>query len=67
MPVIECPVTPREFLDRYEQFDLPRVASLEGNPRHPREFITDHVQEQGRLPESLAVWIGPEGDFLHQR
>ena len=63
MPIIEPPITPHEFLARHEQFDLPMVASLQGNTRHPREFITDHVQEQGRLPESLAVWIGPEGDF----
>mgnify|MGYP000341921936 CR=1 FL=1 len=63
MPIIEPPITPREFLTRNDQFDLPVVASLQGNTRHPREFITGHVQEQGRLPESLAVWIGPEGDF----
>ena len=63
MPIIEHLIIPREFLDGHEQFDLPMVASLQGNTRHPREFITDHVQEQGRLPESLAVWIGPEGDF----
>ena len=38
---------------------IPRIEP----PITPREFITDHVQERGRLPESLAVWIGPEGDF----
>ena len=63
MPIIEPPITPHEFLARNEQFDLPLAASLQGNTRHPREFITSHVQAQGRLPESLAVWIGPEGDF----
>ena len=63
MPIIEAPITPREFLARDEQFDLPMMASLQGNTRHPRDYITDHVQEQNRLPRSLAVWIGPEGDF----
>jgi 16S rRNA (uracil1498-N3)-methyltransferase len=63
MPIIEAPITPREFLMRHEQFDLPMVASLQGNTRHPRQFVTDHIRELGRLPESLAVWIGPEGDF----
>ena len=63
MPIIEAPVTPREFLARHEQFDLPMVASLQGNTSHPRDYITDHVQERNRLPGSLAVWIGPEGDF----
>ncbi|MEE2813927.1 MAG: RsmE family RNA methyltransferase [Verrucomicrobiota bacterium] len=63
MPIIEAPITPREFLARDEQFDLSMMASLQGNTRHPREYITDHVQKQNRLPRSLAVWIGPEGDF----
>jgi len=63
MPIIEPPITPREFLSRHEQFDLPMVASLQGNALHPRKFIKSYVQEQRRLPQSLAVWIGPEGDF----
>ena len=63
MPIIEAPITPREFLARHEQFDLPMLASLQGNTRHPRDYITDYVQEQNRLPRSLAVRIGPEGDF----
>lgn len=63
MPRIEPPVTPAEFIARNESFDLPLVASLQGNTRHPRKCIDEHEREHGRLPGSLAVWIGPEGDF----
>ena len=63
LPVIEPPVTPREFLARGEQFDLPLVASLQGRTRHPREYISDYENEHGAKPDSIGVWIGPEGDF----
>ena len=63
MPVIEAPVTPREFLARGESFDLPLIASLQGRTRHPREYISEHETEHGAKPESIGVWIGPEGDF----
>jgi 16S rRNA (uracil1498-N3)-methyltransferase len=63
LPVIEPPVTPREFLARGESFDLPLIASLQGRTRHPREYISEHETEHGTKPESIGVWIGPEGDF----
>jgi len=63
MPRIEAPVTPAEFIARNESFNLPLVASLQGNTSHPRTCIDAHEREHGRLPESLSVWIGPEGDF----
>ena len=63
LPVIEAPVTPREFLARGESFDLLLIASLQGLTRHPREYISEHEIEHGAKPESIGVWIGPEGDF----
>jgi 16S rRNA (uracil1498-N3)-methyltransferase len=63
MPIIESPATPAEFIARNESFDLPLIASLQGNARHPRACIEAFEQTNSRLPESLAVWIGPEGDF----
>jgi 16S rRNA (uracil1498-N3)-methyltransferase len=59
MPIIEAPVTPAEFIASNESFDLPLIASLQGNTRHQLAC----VEAYSRLPESLAVWIGPEGDF----
>lgn len=63
LPRIEPPVTPAHFLARKESFELPLVASLHGGARHPREYFAAYRAERGRLPRSLCVWIGPEGDF----
>jgi len=45
------------------QFDLALVGSLQTERRHPREVIREFEKGHGRLPKSVAVWIGPEGDF----
>ena len=63
LPIIESPVTPKEFLDRNEHFDLPVVASLQSNTQHPRKYVDDYGSEHGTLPKTIAVWVGPEGDF----
>ena len=63
LPVIEKPITPKEFLARNEQFDLPLVASLQSRTQHPRECVDGFLAEHKTLPETLAVWVGPEGDF----
>ena len=63
LPIIDKPVTPKEFLSKNEDFDLPMIASLQSHTRHPREYFDDYVSGQGLLPKSLAVWVGPEGDF----
>jgi 16S rRNA (uracil1498-N3)-methyltransferase len=63
LPEIEQPLTPKEFLARNERFDLPLIASLQPDSRHPRERFQSFRAEKGRAPQSVAVWVGPEGDF----
>jgi len=63
LPMIESPVTPKEFLARDEHFDLALIASLQSHTQHPRKYVDDFSSKHGVLPESLAVWVGPEGDF----
>jgi 16S rRNA (uracil1498-N3)-methyltransferase len=63
LPQIEQPVTPAEFIARGEKFDLPLVASLQPDRRHPRDYFAAFQREHGNLPRSVCVWIGPEGDF----
>ena len=63
LPIIESPITPKEFLDRGVQFDLSVVASLQSHTQHPRKFVDDYGSEHGVLPKTIGVWIGPEGDF----
>ena len=63
LPNIEPPVTPDQFLQRKEPFDLQLVASLQPGSRHAREYFRAFLREHGRPPQSACVWVGPEGDF----
>jgi hypothetical protein len=42
---------------------LSLVGSLQKERRHPREIFREFQTRHGRLPQSVGVWIGPEGDF----
>ena len=63
LPQIEAPLTPAQFLARNELFELPLVASLQSDSRSAREYFRAFQSERDRLPDSVCVWIGPEGDF----
>ena len=63
LPKIEIPMTPAQFLARREKFDLSLAGSLQTERRHPRECFREFEAKHGRLPQSIGVWIGPEGDF----
>ena len=63
LPRIELPLTPAQFLARKETFELPLLASLQKDLRPAREYLRTFQAERGRLPQSVCVWVGPEGDF----
>lgn len=63
LPNVEMPATLADFLSRGERFELPLVASLKEHSRHPVDWFRSFIDKQGRLPKSICVWIGPEGDF----
>ena len=63
LPRIETPTTIGKFLARNERFDLALVGSLQTERRHPRECFKEYQALRRRLPQNVAVWIGPEGDF----
>lgn len=63
LPKIESPVRLNDFVSRDEEFDLKLVAALVPNAMHPRKSITQFINQRGRQPANLCVWIGPEGDF----
>ncbi|MCL4179136.1 MAG: RNA methyltransferase, partial [Verrucomicrobia bacterium] len=63
LPEIALPMTVSEHLERRERSDLVLVASLQPDARHPRRCLESFVSARGRFPESVSVWIGPEGDF----
>jgi 16S rRNA (uracil1498-N3)-methyltransferase len=63
LPHVEAPVAPKEYLARGEKFELPLIASLQSDRRHPREYFNRFYSDTRRLPNTVSVWIGPEGDF----
>jgi len=63
LPKIEAPTTIEKCLARKENYDLSLVGSLQPDRRHPREIFREFEKARGRSPISVAVWIGPEGDF----
>jgi 16S rRNA (uracil1498-N3)-methyltransferase len=44
-------------------FELSLVGSLQTERRHPRECFREFQARHQRLPQTVGVWIGPEGDF----
>lgn len=76
LPEIEAPTTIAKVLHRKPEtrnesgtdflpsaFDLSLVGSLQSERRHPREIFREFNKANGGPPKSVAVWIGPEGDF----
>ena len=63
LPKVESPVTLNEFLARGERCDLALVGALQVEAHHPREFFREFQTQHGARPHSVAIWIGPEGDF----
>jgi len=59
LPTIERPVTPAAFFKTGQKFDLALVGSLAGDGQHARHWF----QSLSSKPRSVAIWIGPEGDF----
>jgi len=63
LPQVETPLTPQQFLAREEKFELPLVASLQSDSLPARQYFQAFLARHGRLPRSVGVWVGPEGDF----
>ena len=63
LPQIDPPVTTKQFLARGEILDLSLIASLQSHTRHPREYFQAFHSKSGRMPSSISIWVGPEGDF----
>jgi 16S rRNA (uracil1498-N3)-methyltransferase len=39
------------------------MASLQPGALHPRERFQRFLADHGRLPQTVSVWVGPEGDY----
>ncbi|HVY68477.1 MAG TPA: RsmE family RNA methyltransferase [Verrucomicrobiae bacterium] len=63
LPKIEAPVKTQAYLSRADRFDLALIATLQSDARHPRACFETFREERGAAPRTVAVWVGPEGDF----
>jgi 16S rRNA (uracil1498-N3)-methyltransferase len=63
LPRVEAPTALEDFLARNEEFDLALVGALQGEARHPREFLLEYEARVKAKPGRVAIWIGPEGDL----
>ncbi len=63
LPRIEAPARFASVLAQAEPVELALVGSLRPGRRHPREPLEQFRARHGRGPATVAVWIGPEGDF----
>ena len=63
LPEVEEPLSLKALLARDLSFDLALVGSLQGDGRHPRLYFQQYEAEHQSRPQSVAAWIGPEGDF----
>jgi 16S rRNA (uracil1498-N3)-methyltransferase len=63
LPQIAAPVALSKFLAQDGQPELMLVGSLQTERRHPRAVFAEFRARHGRLPRSVGVWVGPEGDF----
>lgn len=63
LPEVLPPMPLEECLANLPAAELSLVASLQGEARHAREYFDRFEAQHRRKPESVAIWIGPEGDF----
>jgi 16S rRNA (uracil1498-N3)-methyltransferase len=63
LPRVEPPITPSQYLARNDSCELPLIASLQTGSCPAREYFRDFHTRHGRMPGSVCVWVGPEGDF----
>lgn len=64
LPRVETPLSLAASLARRESFDLPLVGALHPDALHPGGCFRAYRQAHaGRGPGSVAIYIGPEGDF----
>lgn len=63
LPVIKPPISLSDYLRQQNRFDLSLVGSLHPGAQHPGVFFAEYKQQHGKKPDSVSLWVGPEGDF----
>ena len=64
LPQVHTPRTMKDFFAELPRpFDLRLIGSLQPGALHLKKILADYSSEHRRLPESVLMLIGPEGDF----
>lgn len=63
LPVVTKPCPPKEFFERADRGELQLIASLQPDARPLKAVLADFTATHSRLPRSVVVLVGPEGDF----
>jgi 16S rRNA (uracil1498-N3)-methyltransferase len=63
LPDVTEPITPKQFFSEFDHYELPLIASLQGDARSFKGALNDFRDHHRRRPESALILIGPEGDF----
>ncbi|MFZ4774591.1 MAG: 16S rRNA (uracil(1498)-N(3))-methyltransferase [Terrimicrobiaceae bacterium] len=63
LPTVAKPCSPKEFFERADRKELMLIASLQPDARPLKAVLADFVSTNSRLPRSVIVLVGPEGDF----
>jgi len=63
LPQVHEPRKLGDFFAASATFDLRLIGSLQPDAQHLKEILADYSSEHRRLPGSVLMLIGPEGDF----
>jgi 16S rRNA (uracil1498-N3)-methyltransferase len=63
LPEVTAPVPPKQFFSKFDEYELPLVASLQSDARNLKKVLATFRDQHGRRPRSALILIGPEGDF----
>lgn len=63
LPEVQVPLSPKAFFQAPAASELLLIASLQPGSRLLKSVLSDFSATHHRLPKSVTVLIGPEGDF----
>lgn len=67
LPEVRTPISPKQFFEGREKFDLMLIGSLQPDAQHIkavlREQFSDALPNPRATPRRVLILVGPEGDF----
>ncbi len=63
LPQVLVPASVSDAQRQDDSTELVIVAALNAETVHLRTVFESFIDQHGQIPETISVWIGPEGDF----